>query len=52
MNKDKVKGKAKQVKGDLKEKYGRATDQPSKRVEGEAEKAEGNIQETYGEAKD
>lgn len=52
MNKDTVKGKMKQVKGDLKEKYGKATDDHSKQAEGKLDKVKGKVQEGYGKAKD
>ena len=50
-NKDEMKGKIDQVKGGLKEKAGRALDDPNLRDKGEAERAGGEVREGYGKAK-
>jgi uncharacterized protein YjbJ (UPF0337 family) len=47
-NKDKVKGKAKQIKGAIKAKVGEAINNPSLEAEGEAERREGKVQEKVG----
>ncbi|MBS4212625.1 MULTISPECIES: CsbD family protein [Neobacillus] len=52
MNKEKVKGSVDQVKGELKEQWGRLTDDESKVVEGKVDKAKGKLKEGYGEVKD
>jgi uncharacterized protein YjbJ (UPF0337 family) len=50
-NKDEVKGKFKQVKGSVKEKVGRATNDPDMIEESQNNKAEGDVQETFGTAR-
>lgn len=52
MDKDRIKGSAKQVKGAIKEGLGKASGDTSLEVEGKIEKAEGTIQKTFGKAKD
>lgn len=52
MDKDRVKGTAKQVEGTLKERLGKASGDTSLEVEGKVEKAEGTLQKTFGKAKD
>jgi uncharacterized protein YjbJ (UPF0337 family) len=52
MNKDEIKGDAKQVKGSVREKAGKATDDNETEAKGKAEQVEGKVQEKYGEAKD
>jgi len=49
--KDKVEGKFHEVKGQVKEKIGRATDNPDLEAEGQVEKVSGKIQEKIGEVK-
>ena len=50
-NKDEIKGKAKQVKGAIKENLGWLTNDPEAEGEGEAERAEGEVQEQGGRAR-
>jgi len=52
MNKDEIKGKAKQVKGAVKETYGRLANDPATRASGKLDKVEGKAQEALGEAKE
>jgi uncharacterized protein YjbJ (UPF0337 family) len=48
MNADVLKGKWKQLKGEVKSQWGKLTDDDLDRVEGDAEKLVGRIQERYG----
>ena len=50
-NKDEMKGKYEQVKGNVKEKTGKALDDPEMVREGQADRARGNVRETFGEGK-
>jgi uncharacterized protein YjbJ (UPF0337 family) len=50
-NKDEVKGKFKQAKGSVKEKVGRATNDPALIKESQNEKAAGEVQESFGTAR-
>jgi uncharacterized protein YjbJ (UPF0337 family) len=52
MDKDRIKGKIEQVKGEVKERVGGATKDRSTQAEGILEKKKGEIREGYGEAKD
>lgn len=52
MNADQLKGKWMQFKGELKEKYGKFTDDDLKQIEGNYEKFVGKAQERYGDKKD
>jgi uncharacterized protein YjbJ (UPF0337 family) len=52
MDKDRVKGAAKQVEGSAKEGLGKMSGDSSLRVKGTAKKAEGTIQKTFGKIKD
>lgn len=52
MNADVVKGKWHQLKGDVKERWGRLTDDDLDRIEGDAEKLVGRVQERYGYERD
>lgn len=52
MNQDQLKGKWKQVKGDVKSRWGKFTDDDLDVINGEAEKLEGKIQERYGKTKE
>ena len=52
MNKDQVKGKAKDVAGKVQEKAGELTGSEEQQVKGEAKQVEGKVQETYGDAKE
>ena len=50
-NKDEIKGKFDQVKGDLKEKAGRALNDPDLENEGTADRTGGELREGFGTAK-
>jgi uncharacterized protein YjbJ (UPF0337 family) len=52
MNEDVLKGKWHQLKGDIKSRWGKLTDDDLDRVEGEAEKLVGRVQERYGYQRD
>lgn len=52
MDKDRIKGTAKQVEGTIKEGLGKASGDTSLEVEGKVEKAEGTLQKKFGKAKD
>lgn len=52
MNPDVLKGKWHQLKGDLKTKWGRLTDDDLGVVNGDVEKLVGRVQERYGYARD
>lgn len=52
MNKDTAKGKMNEVKGDVKESIGKATDNPRMENEGTADKAKGKAQQAVGHGKD
>jgi len=52
MDKDRIEGTAKQVKGSVKKAIGKVTDNKSLQVEGEIDKAEGTVQENFGKAKE
>lgn len=52
MNKDILKGKWKELKGGVKEKWGELTDDDITRIEGQQEKLVGVLQEKYGYSKD
>ncbi|MCA9795784.1 MAG: CsbD family protein, partial [Candidatus Eremiobacteraeota bacterium] len=51
-NRDILKGKWKQMKGDVKAKWGKLTDDDLDRIEGDSEKLVGIIQERYGMARE
>jgi uncharacterized protein YjbJ (UPF0337 family) len=50
-NKDEIKGKFDQVKGDLKEKAGQAFNNPDLENEGTADRAGGELREGFGTAR-
>ncbi len=52
MNEDVLKGKWKELKGRVKEKWGKLTDDDITQVEGNKEKLLGLLQQKYGYAKD
>jgi uncharacterized protein YjbJ (UPF0337 family) len=52
MNSDRAEGKWKQMKGALKEKWGKLTDDDLKIIEGNRDQLVGRVQERYGMAKD
>ena len=51
MNRDELEGKAKTVKGKIKQAAGHLTDDPILHDEGAADEAEGTVQDTWGRAK-
>ena len=51
MNRDELKGKAKDLTGKAKEGLGDATGNERMENEGRADQAEGNVQETFGKGK-
>jgi uncharacterized protein YjbJ (UPF0337 family) len=52
MEKDRIAGSAKQIKGSIKETIGKATSDSKLEVEGASDKAEGKIQNAVGGVKD
>ena len=52
MNKDQVKGKAKEVGGKIQEKVGEAVGSSKQQVKGMKNQAEGNIQQKAGDLKE
>ena len=52
MNKDQAAGQWKQLKGKVKEQWGKLTDDDLTRLEGDQEQLTGRIQERYGIAKE
>ncbi len=52
MNEDRIKGQWKQLKGTLKEEWGKLTDDDIQVAEGNSQYLAGKIQERYGIAKD
>jgi len=52
MDKDRIEGAAKQVKGSIKEAVGKVTGDKKTQAEGVAEKAAGKVQNSVGGAKD
>jgi len=52
MNTDIIKGKWLQLKGDIRQRWGKLTDDDLDEVHGDAEKFIGKLQERYGYAKD
>ena len=52
MDKDRIEGAAKKIKGDVKEGVGKATGDAKLQTEGKADKTEGKIQNAIGGAKD
>ena len=52
MNEDIFKGKWKELKGSVKEKWGELTDDDVTKVEGQSEKLVGILQKKYGYSKD
>lgn len=52
MNKDQVKGAAKEVAGKVQRKLGDAVDSPSQEVKGMAREAEGKLQKGVGNARE
>jgi len=52
MDKDRVEGVGKQVKGSVKEAWGKVTGDAKTEAEGKADKAEGRVQNAVGGVKD
>ena len=52
MNTDVLKGKWHQLKGEVKSRWGRLTDDDLRMIEGDAEKLVGRVQERYGYQRD
>jgi uncharacterized protein YjbJ (UPF0337 family) len=52
MNRDTLKGQWKQMKGEIKRRWGKLTDDELDQVEGNFDKLAGRIQERYGYQKD
>jgi uncharacterized protein YjbJ (UPF0337 family) len=52
MNEDILKGKWRQIKGEVQSRWGKLTDDDMDRVEGDAEKLIGKVQERYGYQRD
>ena len=52
MNKDRIQGSWKQLKGRVKEKWGELTDDDLTRIDGQREHLLGTLQEKYGFAKE
>ncbi|MDM4770468.1 CsbD family protein [Solimonas sp. SE-A11] len=52
MNQDIIKSQWKQLKGEIKQKWGKLTDDDLTLIEGKRDVLEGKIQERYGLAKD
>jgi len=52
MNKDRVKGKVKDVAGRIERQAGEWTGDPKKQVEGSAKQVEGKVQNAWGKSKD
>ncbi len=52
MNREQLKGKWNQMKGSVKKKWGKLTDDDIDRIEGERDRLVGKIQEKYGKSKE
>jgi uncharacterized protein YjbJ (UPF0337 family) len=52
MNRDQLKGKWKQIKGSVKERWGKLTDDDLDVINGQSEQLVGKIQERYGIARE
>lgn len=52
MNKDIVKGKWKEIKGKVKQEWGKLTDDEITQINGSYDQLEGTLQKRYGYAKD
>ena len=51
MSKEEGKGKIKQIKGQIREEVGKATDNKTEQLKGKIEQVEGKVQEELGKAK-
>jgi len=52
MNKDEIKGKFNELKGDFKKKWGELTDDDWKQISGSKDKLKGILQQKYGRSKE
>ncbi|PJB70022.1 MAG: CsbD family protein [Alphaproteobacteria bacterium CG_4_9_14_3_um_filter_47_13] len=52
MNEDIIKGKWTQIKGDIKTKWGKLTDDELDQIKGNRDKLIGKLQESYGKTRD
>ncbi len=52
MNREQLKGKWNQLKGNIKKRWGRLTDDDIDRIEGERDRLVGKVQEKYGKSKE
>jgi len=52
MNKDRIKGKVKDVAGSIERKAGELTDDPKMQIKGAAKQVEGKLQNAVGKVKD
>jgi uncharacterized protein YjbJ (UPF0337 family) len=52
MNKDEIKGKLNELKGDFKQKWGELTDDDWKQISGSKDKLKGILQQKYGRTKE
>ena len=52
MNKDVLKGQWNQMKGSIKKRWGKLTDDDMDRIEGERDRLVGKIQEKYGRSRE
>lgn len=52
MNKDRIEGRWKELRGSIKERWGKLTDDELDQTEGSADKLAGLIQRKYGEGRD
>ncbi len=52
MNKEEMKGKWNQLKGSVKTRWGKLTDDDIQRIEGERDKLVGKVQEKYGQSRE
>jgi len=52
MNKDQVKGKAKDIGGKIQEEVGKVVGSSEQQAKGLAKQSEGKVQESYGDAKE
>ncbi len=52
MNKDRIEGSAKQIKGSIKEAVGKAVGDAKLQIDGKSDKVEGKVQNVVGTIKD
>ena len=52
MNKEELKGKWTQLKGSIKSRWGKLTDDDIQRIEGDRDKLVGKVQEKYGQSRE